>query len=175
MNCFGKRDEFAIEYELINGTEGFFDVWVDNKPICRFIKDGQEIRYKWELLPIVQWLDDNMANILEEREFPLPVIATTAIDFYNLSGEFDMDDFDEFNKWFIERQEWYFRHSWYDSRTGSFLADVLFHRFDDEKIEIAWDNSLLYPEVQFIYPKGICYVDVTLYQTVVQAFVSEFI
>lgn len=174
MNCFGEKSDFAIEYELINGNEGYFDMWVGGKPLCRFIKNNQEIRYKWDLLPIVQWLEENMLNILEEKEFPLPVVATTAIEFYNLSGEFDMDDFDEFNKWFIKRQEWYFRHSWYVNRSGSFLADVLFHRFDNEKIEIVWDNFCLYPEVQFAYPKGIWYVDVAVFQAVVHEFISNF-
>lgn len=174
MRCFGKRQEFAIEYELHNGYEGYFDLWVDNKSICCFFRNNEKIKYKWDLLSIVEWLKDNITNILEEREFPLPVVATTSLEFYNLSGEFDTDNIALFEEWFFERQKWYFRHSWYVSRAGSYLADVLFWRINEKKIEIAWDNSGLYPEVDFVHPKGTYYVDVDMFQKVVIDFVRDF-
>ncbi|MBU5316075.1 hypothetical protein KQI30_07305 [Clostridium bornimense] len=173
MKCFGIKNVFAIEYELYNSNNGSLEVWVDNKSVCNFLKDGEIYKYKWDLVYVIEWLCKNKDNIINEIGFPLQVKAETSIEFYNKSGEFDSDDADEFDEWFEKRQEWYFRHSWYSNRGGSYLPDILFRRVND-KIEVEWDNSVLYDGINFINPKGIYYVDISLFQQVINGFVEDF-
>lgn len=172
MKCFGKKQELAIEYEIVD-EESYFEFWVDNKPLCRFCRDENEQQYKWELSHIIDWLVENEQYILEETEFPLQVNANSSLEFFDKSGEFDSDDIEEFDKWFEKRQDWYFRHSWYSNRAGSFLAEVMFRRVG-EKIEIQWDNTCLYEGIEFINPKGIYYVDVSIFQQVIHGFIEDY-
>lgn len=173
MKSFGKREIFAIEYEMLDMENGYFEMWVHNTPICCYFKNSIMYQYKWNLSYIVEWLNKNILNILKENEFPLPVKADTSIDFYNKSGDFDSDDIDEFDKWFEKRQEWYFSHSWYANRAGSYLAEVLFRRVNNT-IEIEWDNTDLYDGVYFVNPKGLYYVDVEFFQQTVSDFIMDF-
>jgi len=172
MKCFGNKQELAIEYKIID-EEGYFEFWVDNKPLCCFYKDGKKQQYKWQLSHIVDWLIENEQYILAETEFPLNVNANSSIDFFDKSGEFDSDDIEEFSRWFEKRQDWYFRHSWYSSRAGSFLADVIFRRVG-ENIEIEWDNTLLYEGIEFINPKGIYYVNKNVFRQVINDFIIDY-
>ena len=167
----GKK-ELAIEYEVI-GEESYFEFLVDNKQLCCFLKDGKEQQYKWELSCIIDWLIENEEYILDEIEFPLKVNANSSLEFFNKSGEFDSDDIEEFHKWFEKRQDWYFRHSWYSNRAGSFLAEVMFRRVG-ETIEIEWDNTCLYEEIDFINPKGIYYIDIVTFQQVINEFIEDY-
>ncbi len=172
MKCFGNKQELAIEYEILD-EEGYFEFWVDNKPLCCFYKDGKKQQYKWQLSHIVDWLIENEQYILDEIEFPLNVNANSSIDFFDKSGEFDSDDIEEFHRWFEKRQDWYFRHSWYSNRAGSFLAEVFFRRLGN-KIEIEWDNTGVYDGVYFVNPTGLHYVDIDLFQRVMNDFILDF-
>ncbi len=173
MKCFGIRKVFAVEYEMIDAISGYFEMWVDNKAVCQYEKNSTEWKYEWNLLYIVEWLSKNLTSILCEVEFPLPVSANSSIDFLNKSNEFDSDDIDEFERWFEKRQDWYFRHSWYSSRGGSYLADVIFRRVADT-IEIEWDNLDLYKEITFINPKGLYYINSNLFEQVIHDFIEDF-
>lgn len=183
MKYFGNKEVFAVAYELkespFNKSEGneltwgVFQMWVNNKSVCTFSMDNQIRDYEWDLIFIVEWLCKNKNNILNEKQFPLPTEGNNAIELYNNSGDFDSDDDDEFDLWFEKRQDWYFRHSWYSDNGGSFLADVVFRRVKNT-IEIAWDNSDLYSEINFINPKGICYVPFELFQEVINNFIEDF-
>lgn len=173
MRRYGLKEKFAIEYEMVNSESGYFELWVSNKAVCCFQKDNTMQQYYWDLSYIVDWLNNNRYNLLKEIEFPLPISARTSIDFLNKSNDFDSDDIDEFTKWFEKRQEWYFRHSWYSNRAGSYLAEVIFRRVND-KIEVEWDNTHLYKEIYFINPKGLYYVDIDLFQQVVDDFILDF-
>lgn len=155
---YGNKYKFAIEYETKDNNECSFGLWVDKKEICSFIRNGKYQQVQCNLSSLAEWFSQNMDDIIREKNFPLPIKANSSIDFYYKSAEFDSDDMDEFDRWFDIRQEWYFRHSWFINRDGSFLADVFF-RAVDEKIEIEWDNMNTYEGVVFQYPKGICYVD----------------
>lgn len=173
MKCFGIKEVFGIEYELNNFNNGSLEVWVNNKSVCNFLKNGESHKYNWDLVYVIEWLCKNKKNIINEIGFPLPIKADTSIEFYNKSGEFDSDDDDEFYEWFKKRQEWYFRHSWYSNRGGSYLADIFFRRVNDT-IEVEWDNSVLYNGINFINPKGIYYVEINLFQQVINEFVEDF-
>ena len=173
MKNFGKREIFAIEYEMLDMENGYFEMWVNNIPICCFFKNNIMQQYRWNLSYIVEWLNKNISKLLKENEFPLPIKANTSIDFYNKSGDYDSDDIDEFDKWFEKRQEWYFCHSWYSNRAGSYLAEVLFRKVDNT-IEIEWDNTSLYDGVYFVNPKGLHYVDIDLFQQIIGDFISDF-
>ncbi len=173
MKSFGKRKIFALEYEIIDMDSGYFEMWVHNTPICCFFNNNIVEKYKWDLSYIVEWLNNNISNLLKEDEFPLPIRANSSIDFYNKSGDYESEDIDEFEKWFEKRQEWYFCHSWYSSRAGSYLAEVFFRRIGN-KIEIEWDNTKLYDEVHFVNPKGLYYIDIDLFKQIISDFVLDF-
>ena len=148
-------------------------MWANNIPICCFIKNNTVEQYTWDLSYIAEWLNNNLSNLLKEDEFPLPIKADSSIDFYQKSGDFDSDDIDEFDRWFEKRQEWYFCHSWYSNRAGSYLAEVFFRRVGN-RIEIEWDNTNLYEKVRFVNPKGLYYIDVNLFKQIICEFVSDF-
>ncbi|OPX42614.1 hypothetical protein CLHUN_34340 [Ruminiclostridium hungatei] len=183
MKYLGDKEVFAVAYELKESpfsecgrnepTWGVFKMWVDSKSVCTFSMNDKKREYEWDLIYIVEWLYKNKNNIFNETQFPLPIEGKNSIEFYKSSGDFDSDDDDEFNLWFEKRQDWYFRHSWYSDNGGSFLADVFFRRVKNT-IEIAWDNSDLYSELNFINPKGIFYVQFELFKEVINNFIEDF-
>lgn len=149
-------------------------MWVDNKQVCTFSREGTTREYEWNLTYIVEWFYKNKNSIFTETQFPLPVEGNNAIELYSNSGDFDSDIDDEFDSWFKKRQDWYFIHSWYSNNGGSYLADVIFRRIDNT-IEIAWDNSNVYSEIKFINPKGLYYVPFEIFRDVVNSFIEDFI
>lgn len=173
MHRFGKKEIFALEYEMLDKRNSCFEMWVHNIPICCFIRNNIIEQYRWDLSYIVEWLNDNISKVLKEDKFPLQINADSSIDFYNKSGEFDSDNIDEFDRWFEKRQDWYFCHSWYCNRSGSYLAEVLFRRVGNN-IEIEWDNTNLYEEVSFVNPKGLYYVNANLFKQIICEFISNF-
>lgn len=173
MKQFGDKNIFAIEYKILEYNYGKFELWIYGKPVCCFLKNETVNIYEGNLLYIVEWFKLNISNILNECEYPLPIIATSSLDFLNKSGDFDSDDMSEFDKWYELRQDWYFRHSWYCSRDGSYLADIIFRKSDD-KIEIEWDNTNLYENVYFINSKGLYFIDIYLFKNVIDDFIRDF-
>lgn len=173
MKSFGKKEIFAVEYEILDMENGYFEMWVHNTPICCYLKNNTMEQYRWNLSYIVEWLNKNIPNLLKENGFPLPIKANTSIDFYIKSGDYDSEDIDEFDRWFEKRQEWYFCHSWYSNRAGSYLAEVFFRRIGN-KIEIEWDNTKLYDKVHFMNPKGLYYIDIDLFKQIISDFVLDF-
>lgn len=171
MNCIGNKEVFAIEYEVDNDELGKFELWVYSNPVCR-IKNGEKgLTYVGNINDIALWLKDNLENITSEDEFPLPVRACSSIDFYKKSGMFDSEDLDVFDRWYTKRQDWYFRHTWYCIRRGSYLAEIYF-RCVENKIEIEWDNVNLYEGIHFLFPKGIYYVETLVFLNVVRGFLN---
>lgn len=183
MTYFGNKETFAIAYELkespFNESEknkptwGEFQMWVHNNSVCTFSMNDEIREYEWDLCFIFEWLFKNKNHILEESSFPLPSEGDSAIELYNNSGDFDSDDDIEFDSWFEKRQDWYFNHSWYSNNGGSYLADVIFRRVDNN-IEIAWDNTELYNNIKYVNPKGVYYIPVELFQIVVDGFIESF-
>ena len=183
MKYFGNKETFAILYELKespfnesgknDSAWGELQMWVHNNSVCTFSMDNKIREYEWDLSFIVEWLCKNISYILEESSFPLPCEGDNAIALYNNSGDFDSDDDNEFDLWFEKRQDWYFKHSWYSNNGGAYLADVIFRRVNNT-IEIAWDNTELYNNIKYVYPKGVCYIPVELFKIVVEDFIKEF-
>jgi hypothetical protein len=183
MKYFGNKEVFAVAYELKESpfnecgrnepSWGVFQMWVNNKSVCTFSVDDKIREYEWDLIFIMEWLCKNKNNILNETQFPLPSEGNNAIELYNNSGDFDSDDDDEFDSWFVKRQDWYFKHSWYSNNGGSYLADVFFRRVEDN-IEISWDNGGLYSDVKYNNPEGVYYIPVELFQNVVDSFIEDF-
>jgi len=183
MKYFGNKEVFAFAYELkdcpfnVSGknepTWGIFQMWVNDKSVCTYLREDQRHEYEWDLIFIVEWLCKNKNNILNESQFPLPSEGNNALELYYNSGDFDSDNIDVFDTWFKKRQDWYFKHSWYSNNGGSYLADVLFRRVADT-IEIAWDNTELNSEIKYNNPKGIYYIPIKLFQNVVDSFIEDF-
>lgn len=172
VKIFGEKEKFAIGYEIEDFKEAKMNVYVNNKPICTFIKNGVIHELKWSLDDIVEWLETNIEYILHEEGFPLPVEGNSAIEIYNKSCGFESDD-EAFDDWHEKRQEWSFRHSWYSSRAGSYLAEIYFRRIG-ESIEISWDNDCLYDNIEFINPKGMSYVNSNLFEKVIKQFIKTY-
>ena len=173
MKYFGDPEKFALAYQRIN-DECFLKVWVHKVEVCGYFKQDDTHVYRWNIGETVEWLRENLENILTESDFPLPIKADNSIEFYRESGNFESEDDDEFYQWYDKRQEWFFRHSWYVSRSGSYLPDIFFRRKDNQ-IEIQWDNEHLYDGVEFINPKGIFEIDPETFKNVITNFIEDYI
>ena len=172
MRLFGFKTQFALEYEKYDDEESYFEMWVKGVPVCCFILRGERWTYRWDLSFVVAWLNENLEYIIQEDSFPFDIPGDTSIELLKESGKFESDDEDEFFEWFSQWQDWYFRHSWYSNRGGSFLAEVLFRRVGDQ-IEIEWDNTSTYEDVTFVNPKGLYYIDLDVFKQVVEQFLAD--
>jgi len=173
MRIFGNKKEFAIEYELDNFSKAEFKLYLDSKSICAFKRNNIIYEFKWDIRELVDWLELNLNYVLSEEGFPLPVEGNTAVELYQNSGEFDSEDDDTFDSWYEKRQDWSFRHSWYSSRAGGYLADVYFRKVGD-KIEISWDNCNLYDNIEFLNPVGLCYIELKQFKGIIENFIKAF-
>lgn len=89
------------------------------------------------------------------------------------SSKFDSDYDAEFDSWYEKRQDWMFQHSWYSSRAGGYLADVYFLRVKD-KIEISWDNTCLYHDIEFLNQMGKYYMNAAVFENIITKFINAF-
>ncbi|WP_059051194.1 hypothetical protein [Paenibacillus senegalimassiliensis] len=185
MREFGNSQVFSIKYEftnnpydeigIIGNSWGVFELWVNGKELCRFLRNNQECNYEWNLIYLVDWISKNLNNILYDEEFPLPVNGKTTLELLINSSEFNSDNDDEFDEWFSAKQDWEFKHSWISSRGGSYLPGIYFRR-SGEQIEISWDNEGIYnDEVSFPYMTGVEYVPIEVFEAVVKEFIGDFL
>ena len=174
LKTFGDKNELALEYEKSEGSdESVFNLFIQNSPVCMFRKNMITRTFKWKIDDLVEWLETNLDNILVEEGFPLPVDAKTAVDFMEKSSNFETDDDAEFDSWYEQRQDWSFRHSWYSSRAGGYLADVFFRKVGD-MIEVSWNNHHLYTDIEFLHPSGVFYVGCDTFENVITHFIASY-
>ncbi|MDE6016158.1 MAG: hypothetical protein K2H41_10745 [Acetatifactor sp.] len=176
MKRFGNRKQFALEY-YGSEPDGYncFKCWIEGQDICRYVFQGKKVfSTHCDVYNIKDWFVENWDIIMSSCEFPLGIQADSSTDFYEKSGDFDSDDDEEFYEWFSTRQDWWFSHSWYVSRRNEYIPNVFFRRKDD-MMEIDWDSSNLYEDegVQFIYPKGIYYLEINVFKNIICSFVKS--
>lgn len=173
MKLFGDISNFAIEYEIYSIDEVYLEVYVEDKPICKFIRNNKVYDFIWDISEIIEWMDENLVNILEEERFPLPVTGETGVELYKNSGDFDSLDDEEFDSWYEIRYDWSNRHSWLSSRKGGYLADIYFRKVDGE-IELSWDNRNLYDNIEFLNPVGLKYIKKECFKKVLENLIVSF-
>lgn len=186
LKIFGDPKKLAIKYELksnvfnevgvIGESWGQFEIIVDTAELCAYRKDSKVMLYEFNLIYLVQWLCQNFRYIIQDDPFPLPVTGKNSIELYNNSLKLEVDDEEQRDKWFEDRQNWYSRHNWFWNRSGSFLAEVYFRKVEDS-IEVAWDNENTYFEdgIDFIYPKGVSYIPINNFKNTMKAFIEDFL
>lgn len=186
MNIFGDPKQIAIKYDLkgnvfneeglLGESWGQFELIINSAELCNYRKDSKVILYEFNLIYLVQWLCQNFRYIIHDDPFPLPVTGRNAIELYDKSFELEIDDEEQMDKWFEERQDWYSRHNWFWNRGGSFLPEVYFRKVK-ESIEITWDNENTYIEegVKFNYSKGLSYIPISDFITTMKTFIEDFI
>lgn len=173
MKLFGNVSNFAMAYKIYSINDIYLEVYVDNRPICKFIRNNKLYDFIWDIREIIGWIDENFYNILSEEEFPLPVIGETGVCLYENSGEFDSLDDNEFDSWYEIRYDWVCRHSWFSSRKGGYLADIYFRKVGN-KIELSWDNRNLFDNVRFINPIGLKYVEKKYFENIIERLIISF-
>ena len=107
MKKYGVKEIFCIEYEEFDDYEigeSILNVWINGLEICSYEQNGKIKYYHWNLRNIVEWLKNNMQNILFETEFPLPINATSSIEFFQKSGEFDSENEEKLYEWDTRRR-----------------------------------------------------------------------
>lgn len=163
MQLIGNKDTFGIE--LSKDVFAYqLSVYVQGKDILQFDKEGITYSYRWrECQNIIDWIYENMKNILSDDRFPLSVFADSSAEKCQKSFDLDFDDIEQYEI----LQEWMFRHSWFSARAGSYLADVFFVK-NGNKIEISWDNTSTFKEdgIRFIFPKGKYEVDINMFKKI---------
>lgn len=169
MKMIGQPEKFAFEYEKINKNEYIMEMYVGGIGVCTYIKNNNMFKYSWDLTDIIDWLDINLVNILTEEKFPLKTYGTCGVELYNNSWNFDSENIEILEQWYEKRQDWYFKHSWYTSRAGSFLADAFFRRVKND-VEISWNNTATYSEVKFVNPYGCYLVNLDFFKDVINKF-----
>jgi hypothetical protein len=190
---FGKKNEFAFEYNLIKhpyGDEfgllldswGELCIWVEGVDLlAMYTKDYQgenkNVNYQWNLIMITEWLADNLFSIISPCEFPNNVKAENSIEYVEISRDLTPGiETNEFWQWHDNDFEWLEAHCLRRAADGSNLPYLFFRRAKD-KVEICWSNEGLYDDrgVFFCGQKGCKLVDMNIFYKVAKDFLNNFI
>lgn len=149
MRIIGDKSVFAIEYELFNTEKDNVSIWhrlqgtmsmyVYEKNICEYLFNEKEFTYNGVLYYIVDWLCENLSNIVGYDPYPMPVEAENVLELISKANEFETNDELEEYLWYSSEQNWIFRHSW-RAVSETAIPSVFFRR-KGEFIEISWDNE----------------------------------
>lgn len=172
MKLLGSKDVFALEYSVLNIEEGILKLYVYGNSLCTYVNNNQIYEYRGNIKTLAGWFDRNLNTIIEEDKFPLDVEGTTGIELYDNSSDVELENEEDLFRWYELRQNWYFKHSWYSERGGSYLADLIFRRFNDE-IEISWNNTHLYKGINFLNPSGAVYINKDIFIKTIKMFIDE--
>lgn len=172
MNLLGSKDVFAFEYSVLNIEEGILKLYAYGNSLCTYVKNNQIYEYRGNIKALAEWFDRNLHTIIKEDKFPLNVDGSTGIELYNNSSNVDLENEEALFRWYELRQDWYFKHSWYSERDGSYLADLIFRGFNNE-IEISWNNTHLYRNVNFLNPRGVVYINKNIFINIITLFINE--
>ena len=183
MKVIGNKKEFSIEYELFpsegedeilwDQLHGILAVYVKNKNICRYSYNGEECDFEGVLFYIVEWLCENLSNILGYDPYPLPVEGNNLLELIDSANTFDTDDEIEEHLWFSSEWKWKYRHSWSAVATSA-IPNAFFRRSGD-MIEISWDNDPSGEEGDpvFMFMTGTESVELELFRTTVLDFLID--
>ena len=171
--CIGDKNSFAIEYDFID-DERYTELamYVNNKNILEFDRDGENCTTCWNLDEIAEWLRkfiDNMNN----DPYPVEAEGRYASEKDDNAREFDSDDDDEFDRYYDTLDEWCLRHRWHPASSGGILADVYFQAVDDI-VEISWNNRDMEEYITYKYDFGGDSVDKYVFYEVVDSFLKEY-
>lgn len=165
MYLLGDKKTFAVEISK-NDIAYQMSVYVEGKDILQFKLNGINYMYRWrDCNDIIEWIQENLENILSNDDFPLSVLGDSAAELCEISYKLDIDDVEQYEI----LQDWVFKHSWLSAREGSYLADIYFRKVGN-KIEISWDNSNTFKEdgIIFIFPKGRYEVDIIQFKEIME-------
>lgn len=171
MIKIGMEDVFEIYFEKDNLDFNKLVLKVYNKDITSYYYQNKLTCFSGNVSSLIEWFQNNLETILTNESFPLPVKANSSYDFYLKCMKYDSEDIDELTEWFEKYQAWEWGHSWYICRENSYLASVYFRKVENQ-IEIEWDNTKTYNEVEFVNPKGKEYIDINIFIDVIQQFIQ---
>ncbi len=171
MFLFGDKKTFALGLEIIDGGYSVY-LYTSGNNILEYLYEGEKYTFTWHTLQyFMEWLQTNLKYILDEKDvcelFDEQRPAATQAELYQR----DKMSLKEVERFLDAWQPWYFRHSWFDYRDGTYLADICF-RTMNYKVEISWRNEKLFQDegVRYTHPKGVAYVDATFFRQTVEDF-----
>lgn len=166
MSLIGDKKSFAIE---VTKDEYAYQLslYIEGRDILQFAIQGGVYLHRWsDFDDIVEWFEDNMMYILNEKPLSIMTLGSSTVERYEncYKSELEISEAEILC-------EWSFRHSWFSAREGAYLADVIFQDVNG-KIEISWDNTELFKDegVCYLFPKGKYEVDKVQFQRTIEKF-----
>lgn len=123
------------------------EVFINNKNILAYNKNGEIFTTRWNLDELMIWLREFVDN-MQEDPYPIECDGEYAALKDINAREFDSDDDDVLDEYFEKIYGWNLRHRWHYVSNGAILADVYFQLIGD-KVEISWNNQETDEEVEF--------------------------
>jgi Zn-dependent peptidase ImmA (M78 family) len=167
----GSKQDFALYVEFIEDPEnglsvtaeesvswGAVQVWVRGMNLSSHLEGTESIpSVHWYLLPLIEWLTANWDPLLHEERLP---IRNADMDAWSSLQETRFPPKrlkeEEEDKWRVQWQEWWFRHSFQACRSGGLFPDIVIRRCQD-MVEVAWGSSVPLgapDDVIFAYDEG---------------------
>ncbi len=182
MRIIGNKNDFAIEYELFpiekeseklwDQLQGTMAVYVKNKNICRYSLNGEEFDFNGVLFHVIDWLCENLSNVLGYDPYPMPVDGENLLELINSANEFETDDEIEEYLWYSSERNWIFRHSW-RAVSESVISSTFFRRNRDA-IEISWDNRFWKEKnIVFLFLTGSELVELETFRIIMLEFLID--
>ena len=169
----GNPGEFAVSYVFIDDSrETEISMFVENRNILAFMREGQVYTTRWNLDELAFWLRDFLDHMAEDP-YPIDVPGHYAAEKDNNAREFDSDDDEEFDAYYEKLYEWNLRHRWHTASSGAILPDVYFQLVGDD-VEISWNNEDMDEEVEFVQQPGGARVKKDTFLSVVSSFLKEY-
>ena len=172
-NLIGNKKDYAIEYSFDDKSrETEFAMYLNNRNILEFTRNGKVYTTKWILDELALWLREFL-DAKSQEVFPYDVVGEYAAMKDINAREFDSDDDDEFDAYYDRLDEWNQKHRWHTESAGAILADVYF-QFVEDKVEISWNNEDAEEGVDFTEKLGGSDVDAEVFINVVNEFLQEY-
>ena len=164
---------FAVTYAFYDDSrETELSMFVNNRNILAFKREDQIYTTRWNLDELVFWLRDFL-NHMTEDPYPVDVPGDYAAEKDNNAREFDSDDDEEFDAYYVKLEEWNSRHRWHTASSGAILSDVYFQLVGDY-VEISWNNEDVEDDVDFIQKLGGAKVEKKTFISVITSLLKEY-
>ena len=138
-NVIGNKSKFAVEYSFFEDHTTEIALFIKNKNILAYTKNGQNLTTRWNLDELVLWMR-SFIDAMQPDPYPVECDGDYAAAKDINARDFDSDDDDILDAYYDKLYEWNLRHRWHHVSEGAILADVYFELVDDN-VEVSWNNQ----------------------------------
>lgn len=125
-NVIGNKSTFAVEYSFHEDHTTEIALFVTNKNILAYNKNGQDLTTRWNLDELVSQLR-SFIDTMQPDPYPVECDGDYAAVKDINARNFDSDDDDVLDAYYEKLYEWNLRHRWHHASEGAILADVYFN------------------------------------------------